>query len=236
VRAVLLAAGLGSRLGNLVTGAPKPLIAVAGRPLVSYTLDSLKDAGVEEVVVVTGYRETQLRDALRALSPLSLRFETNPEFRSGAARSLAAARQACGQEPFLLVMSDHLLEHDLVARLAGTDPADGAAVAADATPRSREYTEEATRLLVDDGFVRDIGKMIPEFTHLDAGAFHCSEAAWDALDTVPMDSGLSEVFTVLAQAGRMRAADVTGAFWYDVDTPEDRREAERLLRRREAVA
>lgn len=231
-----MAAGLGSRLGHLVTGAPKPLVTVGGRPLVSYTLDSLKDAGVEEVVVVTGYRETQLRDALRALSPLALRFETNPEFRSGAARSLAAARLACGEDPFLLVMSDHLLEHELVTKLAETDPMDGAAVAADATFRTREYTEEATRLLVEDGLVKEIGKLIPEFTHLDAGAFHCSDSVWEALEAVPIDSGLSDVFRVLANANRLRAADVTGAFWYDVDTPEDRHEAERLLRRREAVA
>src|SRR5690606_14480576 len=131
-------------------------------------------------------------------SPLALRFETNPDFRSGAARSLAAARQACGDDPFLLVMSDHLLEHELVAKLAETEPLDGAVVAADATPRSREYTEEATRLLVEDGLVREIGKMISVFTHLDAGAFHCSRAIWDALDSVPIDSGVSEVFRVLA--------------------------------------
>jgi choline kinase len=236
MRAVLLAAGLGSRLGHLSSGAPKPLVPVAGRPLVSYTLDSLRDAGVREVVVVTGYRETQLRDSLRALSPLALRFETNREFRSGAARSLAAARRACGNDPFLLVMSDHLLEHELVATLAATLPGSGAVVAADATPRSREFTEEATRLLVEDGFVREIGKMIPEFTHLDAGAFHCSDRVWDALDAVPTDSNLSDVFTVMAAEGLLLPADVTGSFWYDVDTPEDRREAERLLRTRAAVA
>lgn len=236
VRAVLLAAGLGSRLGHLSSGAPKPLVPVAGRPLVSYTLDALRDAGVDEVVMVTGYRESELRDAIRGMSPVAVRFETNPAFRSGAARSLAAARDACGEDPFLLVMSDHLLEEELVARLVATDPGRGVAVAADASHRSVEYAEEATRLLVEDGYVTRIGKLIPEFTHLDAGAFHCSAGVWDAVDSVPVDSGLSEVFGELAAERLLLPADVTGTFWYDVDTPEDRREAERLLRRREAVA
>lgn len=227
---MILAAGLGGRLGRATSSLPKPLVPVAGRPLIAYTLDALAAAGIEDVVVVTGYREQQLRAALLEVAPARTRFVSNPRFEGGAARSLAAAREACGDDAFLLLMSDHLFDGGLVATLAALELAGGAAVAADASRWPAEYVGEATRLLVDDGgLVREIGKGLPAFTHLDAGAFVCTADTWMALDAVGRDASLSEVFGVLAKGGQLRAADITGAFWYDVDTPEDREAAEELL-------
>lgn len=230
MRAVLLAAGLGNRLQHHTETKPKPLVTVAGRPLVAYTLDALAGAGVSEVVVVTGHRAAMLRQTLDELSPLPIIYRHNDRFREGASLSLAAARDACGDDPFLLVMSDHLFDADLLTRLAAHDPGDGVAVGADAAPREPEYVDEATRLLVRNGRVRAIGKELPDWNALDTGAFHCGPAVWDTLRSAPPEGcTLSDVFTVLAAAGRLRAADVSGAFWYDVDTPEDRAAAEALL-------
>ena len=68
-RAVILAAGRGSRLGDRTNGTPKPLVQLNGRPIVSYTLEALASAGVGDVVVVTGYEEAAVRSALLASRP-----------------------------------------------------------------------------------------------------------------------------------------------------------------------
>lgn len=230
-RAVLLAAGLGDRLQHHTASIPKPLVPVDGRPLVSYTLDALATAGIREIVAVTGYRGEPLRRALDALSPMPVSFRHNPNYRLGASCSLAAAREACGDEPFLLVMSDHLVAPALVERLIEHGPRDGASVAADSSIRDPAYVEEATRVLTDaGGLVRDIGKGLREWNFLDAGAFVCGPATWDAVEQAPFGCNLSDVFRILARQRRFYAADITGAFWYDVDTPEDRAIAEALLR------
>ncbi|MDZ7727558.1 MAG: phosphocholine cytidylyltransferase family protein [Dehalococcoidia bacterium] len=234
MRAVVLAAGLGGRLRDHTAGLPKPLLPVAGRPLISYTLDALAAAGVDDAIVVTGYREAAVRAGLSEAAGIPLRFATNPRYHRGASYSLAAAREACGAEPFLLVMCDHLLGEDLLGQLAAADPADGVLVAADSAPRPDHYVDEATRLLVEDGAVRDIGKGLESWNALDTGAFHCSPAAWEALDAAPEDANLSDVFRTLVPSGRFRALDVTGAFWYDVDTPEDYEAAELALQQRPA--
>ena len=65
MKAVVLAAGLGSRLGDITVSVPKPLVSVAGRPLVMHTLDALAVAGIDRPLIVTGYREELVQDALR---------------------------------------------------------------------------------------------------------------------------------------------------------------------------
>lgn len=236
MRAVVLAAGDGGRLGVHTAGTPKPLVPLAGRPIIAYTLEALALAGVSEAVIVTGYHEAQVRDALED-HPLPIRFVTNPRYHEGAALSLRAAREACGGEPFLLVMADHVLSPGIIAVLIAAEEGrgDGAGaaasyVAADFHPREAAYAEEATKLAVAaDGRVTAIGKQLERWDALDAGAFACAPSAWEALDGVPEDSELSPIFAALAAKGRLFAADISGQFWYDIDTPDDLATAESLV-------
>ena len=55
MRAILLAAGMGTRLRPLTLDTPKSLIEVNGRPLLERQIEFLRERGVEEIIVVTGY-------------------------------------------------------------------------------------------------------------------------------------------------------------------------------------
>ena len=230
MRAVLLAAGLGNRLQHHTADTPKPLVTIGGRPLVSYTLHALQQAGVTHLTAVTGHRAPIVRAALKTLSPIPLTFRHNPHYQDGQSLSLAAARDTCNNQNFLLVMSDHLLAPALLTTLARTNPRDGVAVALDTTPRDPHYTAEATRVTLQNNHITHIGKNLPHFHALDAGAFHCSPAIWEALDQSPPDTTLSTILQALAKQNRLYPAHITGHFWYDVDTPEDHHAAETLLR------
>ncbi len=233
LRAVILAAGDGGRLEHLTADLPKPLVQVAGRPLIAYTLDALAESGIRDILVVTGYRERELRMALRE-SHLAggLRFASNPRFREGSALSLRAAREFCGSEPFLLVMADHMFSGPLLARLIEARGAYGGdcLVAADsAGAHDPAYVAEATRLRLDGDAVIEIGKDLATFDALDTGAFVLTAAAWEALDVLPLNCELSDVCRELIRRDQLVAADVSGTFWYDVDTPEDLAAAETLI-------
>ncbi len=234
MKAVVLAAGRGRRLSESGSGIPKPLVPLAGVPLVGRTLHALAGAGVERALVVTGHGEDAVRRGAREWARLPVEFAANPSFRRGASYSLAAARDFCGGEPFLLVMCDHAFSPGLVKALldsAAADPlGDSCRVAADRSPRDDAYADEATKLAIDaDGRVTAIGKGLAAWDALDAGAFVCSPAVWEALAAAPEDCGLSDVMAVLARDRRLGTVDVSGHFWYDVDTADDLREAERLL-------
>ncbi len=235
-RAVILAAGDGGRLGAHTQSLPKSLVPVGGRPLIHYTLEALAGAGVEEAVVVVGHREGQLRDALREGGvTLRLRFVSNERYRDEASLSLRAARAAVGSEPFLLVMADHLLTAPLIERLLGTARPGASLVAADFRPAAYHDIDEATRIRVDalgrehPRTVTAIGKQLAPFDALDAGAFVIDPSAWEAVDAAPEDTELSTVFRELVRRGTLFAADVSGTFWFDVDTAEDLEMAEELM-------
>ncbi|MBA4181670.1 MAG: hypothetical protein C0506_13860 [Anaerolinea sp.] len=225
LRAVILAAGDGGRMRGHTTATPKPLVPLNGRPIVEYTLEALVAGGVTEALVVTGYREAQVRAALAGgHEGLSLTFVTNPRFHAGASYSLAAARPIVGDAPFLLVMADHVLSARLIERLRGAAAADPGRcfVAADSGPRDDAFSDEATKLALGlDGSIIAIGKQLPRWDALDAGAFVLTPAVWDAAATVPEDCELSVIMSELVRRRQLFAADVTGASWYDIDTEED---------------
>ena len=234
MKAVVLAAGRGQRLSETGPTLPKPLVPLAGKPLVGHTLEALAEAGIERALVVTGHRERAVRQGAQEWARLPLEFAANPRFHQGASYSLAAARDFCGEDPFLLVMCDHAFSPGLIAALldsAATDPlGDTCRVAADRSPRTDAYADEATKLATDDGgHVTAIGKALPDWHALDAGAFVCSPAIWNAVTAAPDDCGLSDIFAVLARERRLGTVDVSGHFWYDIDTADDLREAERLF-------
>lgn len=226
MRAVVLAAGDGGRLGPYTTSSPKPLIGLEGRRIIDYTLDSLAGSGVREAVVVTGYLGDYVRETLSAEwdGPMDLRFVHNPDYHAGATTSLAAARDACADEPFVLAMADHLLSPPLIGRLLdAAGQVDGCSlVAADFHPREPAYADEATKLALDEsGRVTAIGKDVDGWAALDTGAFFCRPDIWDMLEDVHEGAELSVLFGELAARRMLHAADVSGAFWYDIDTVED---------------
>lgn len=232
-RAVVLAAGVGSRIRPAGDDLPKPLTPLNGKALISYTLDALVANEIDEVVVVTGYREELVRAALREGVPLAMRFVSNPDFELGAAASLAVARPAFGDEPFLLVMADHAFAPGLLETLLAGASETGATVAADFERRPAQYEDEATKLAIEsEGGARrvvSIGKSVDPWQALDAGAFYCTVDTWDALDAAPHGAELSEVFGRMAAEGHLFAADISGEFWYDIDTPDDLAAAHALL-------
>lgn len=113
-RAMVLAAGLGTRLRPLTDSRPKAMIDVGGRPMIEYPLRMLAAAGVEEVVVNLHHRGDQVRAALGDGSRYRLRVrysEEEPVLDTGGA--IARARPLLGDEPFVLANCDTLLDVDL---------------------------------------------------------------------------------------------------------------------------
>ena len=221
-KAVVLAAGQGSRLRSRPPELPKGLVPVLGRPLIDYTLDALRSAGVREVAVVLGHGNAYLREHMLNGGGHGFRVALpfNADFSSGASTSLACARAFAGDEPFLLTMSDHLLTAGLLAQLA-TAPVDCSAIAVDRAEWPPSYVAESTKVLIEQNRVIDCGKHLLAWNALDTGAFLCNREVWEQVDRVRPGAELNEVFRARARRGRLRAADVTGCFWYDVDTDDD---------------
>ena len=118
MKCLILAAGRGSRLTG--EGDSKPLVTVAGLPLIERTIATAQRAGFSDFCVVTGYNAPTLETFLSELgSRRSLDITTirNPNWESGNGTSLLAAREALDGN-FILLMADHVFEEAILTRLS----------------------------------------------------------------------------------------------------------------------
>jgi 1L-myo-inositol 1-phosphate cytidylyltransferase / CDP-L-myo-inositol myo-inositolphosphotransferase len=236
VRGLVLASGKGSRL-RTPRRRVKPLVTVGGVALLERAVRNLVDVGVDEVVVVVGYRAEEIERFCVGLSVrlgISVQCVRNDRFEEGNGLSVLAAEEALAGEPFLLVMADHVLDRSILLSLVGSDwPSDGVVLAVDCSVSAAGGVDldDVTRVRTEGRLVRDIGKRISSFDAFDTGAFLCIGGVFDALrDAVAAgETSLSAGMHRLADQGRLERCDVSGARWVDVDTRRDLRMASRWL-------
>jgi choline kinase len=234
---VILAAGSGSRLASARGDVPKPLVTVAGVPLIAHALEHARASGCKEAVVVIGFDGDRVRAAVERMAlPLYVRFITCPDHSAPNGVSLLAA-EALAAPLFYLQMVDHLFGDVALPKLIAT-PMNGEAgrVLVDRAPVDLDLAD-ATRVRLDGSRVTAIGKGIDPWDAIDAGCFVLTRAVFDALRAVPSGAAptVSSGMRQLVARGLLQAVDVDGTGWVDVDTPADHAIAERLVGQRLAV-
>lgn len=227
---VILAAGTGSRLGAAEPGTPKPLLKVAGAPLVAHALAHAAASGCVEAVVVIGHEGDRVRAAIEAIdTSLAVRFVRNPYPASPNGESLLVA-ESCADGRFFLQMVDHLFSEPVLPMLGAAPLGDGIAgrVLVDRRPDGLDLSD-ATRVRLADGRVTAIGKGLEPWDAIDAGCFVLTRDVFDALRAVPATETrtVSSAMRQLAACGALGATEFGGIPWIDVDTPDDRDSAER---------
>lgn len=234
-RAIVLAAGLGSRLSEGGDITPKPLRRVAGVPLVVRVLRTLRAAGIDHAVVVVGHCGHLIKAAIAEEPPLGLEvsFVENTDYLKKNGVSVLAAAGFIDRE-CLLTMSDHLYSPELVRRLLAAEiPADGAALAVDYDiPRCFDL-DDATKVGVDRGLIVRISKELDAYDALDTGVFRIGPSLVAELSRVAEQNGdasLSDGVQALSRRGVFAAVDVGEVRWIDVDTQPALERAEAMLR------
>jgi NDP-sugar pyrophosphorylase family protein len=234
-KAVILAAGRGSRMGPLTSRTPKPLLAVGDRALIEWIVGGIAAAGVRRAVVVIGYLGEQIADALGDGSRFGMRIDYRVQTETdGTARALLAAEQDTAGAPFLLTWGDILVERALYGEIVREfrrspcdallalndteDPWRGAAVYVDSDWRVTKLEEKPPR-----------GTATTRWNN--AGVLALSPSIFDfARRLRPSPRGEYElpaaVAAMVAEGRTVRALPIRG-FWSDVGTRDDLEEARR---------
>jgi L-glutamine-phosphate cytidylyltransferase len=114
-RAIILAAGRGSRMGNLTSEQPKCLVEFRGKPLLQWQVDALRGAGIKEIAIVTGYKP-------EALSSWGLTEFHNPDWaETQMVSSLACARSWLEEDPCIVSYSDIFYSSSAAQTLLNSD-------------------------------------------------------------------------------------------------------------------
>ena len=234
---VILAAGMAKRLRPLTDTKPKCLLEVGKRTLLERTVDAMHQAGIQEFLVVTGYRGEMIREFLTIHYPLStIHYLDNIDYEhNNNIYSLWMACQKVRGCDFLLMDSDILCDPAAVVRIA-QEQTSALAV------NRHELGEEEMKVVVDaDSRITEISKTcrpedaMGESVGIEKITADYSEALARELDQMILQEGLIDIFyerafeRLIPQGHTFKVVDTTHYFSYELDTPEDFQRAQELM-------
>jgi NDP-sugar pyrophosphorylase family protein len=220
--AIILAGGKAERLGDAAEGKPKPLVPVAGRPLVSYQLALLQRAGVERVIIsCAAGQEEHFEEALGDFGVrVVCRGEPAPLGRGGGLRFAAEARESDG--PIFALNGDELFDLELTELFGAHQERGGAATIAVAPLKSHLGVVDVDEEDVVRGFRE--GPRLPYWVNI--GLYVLDD---EAIARLPeRGDHESTTFPELASEGRLHAFRHEG-LWLTVNTPKDLRVAQEYV-------
>jgi choline kinase len=240
-RAIILVAGMGSRLGEHAANRPKCLVEVNGTPILVNALDRLERAGVGETVLVVGYRASEIRQRIgQRLRAMRISYRENGAFaRTNTTRSLHVGLDGHDGDTLVLegdvYFDQRVIDHFLSVRLPDVTSVelwrpdlDGSVVtlAPDGTVSAWVHKKDRPAGFTAEGTFKTVN------LHRFSEHFVRTWLAPALAAHVAADGGREPIETVFAsivqQGGRIHAVEVQGS-WVEIDTESDLRAAEALF-------
>jgi CDP-L-myo-inositol myo-inositolphosphotransferase len=231
LKALILAAGQGRRQRE--NGDSKPLIPLLGLSFVERVILTAKKSGIKEFLIVTGYNAGKVRKHLKKGNKLGVKIDYvyNAEWRKGNGVSVLKAKDYI-QEPFILLMADHLFDDKILFELQQqTIKDDTCILCVDKNHHKYLDLEDATKVFMEDGQIKDIGKQLNNYNGIDTGIFLCTPVIFDALEQSINggDESLAAGMKILANRRKMKGFDISDRYWLDVDDGSALKNAKSML-------
>lgn len=225
-RAIILAAGKGTRMGSITHQTPKPMLLIQGRPMLERILERLASAGVQRFCIVVGYRHEMIEGHFRD-GPFAIEFRVqDPVNGTGSAARLAKPFTA--DEPFLLTYADILCDPSEYVR-CGSILNQDSGIAAVLAVKAVDDPWEGAAVYEEQGRIRKIIEKPPKGTSTtpwnSAGFYAFRPVLFDYLERLQpsprheyeLTSALDDM---LADGRELRISPIQGE-WRDVGRPED---------------
>jgi glucose-1-phosphate thymidylyltransferase len=223
MRGVILAGGTGSRLDPLTRITNKHLLPLYDRPMVTYAVEALVEAGIEELMLVTG--GTHAGEFFRLLGNgheygIDRLFYAYQEKPGGIAEALGLAERFVGGEPCCVLLADNVFEHSLrpsVEQFSAQEQ--GARVVLTRVDDDEHLHHLGVAELDGDRIIRIVEKPSePPSRYAVTGVYFYDERVWDVLPTLEASGRgeleITDVNNWYVQQGQMEA-DIAEGFWGD---------------------
>jgi dTDP-glucose pyrophosphorylase len=239
-KAVVLAAGRGTRMRELTADLPKPMIEVRGKPVLQHIIEGLRDAGVCRFVIVVGYHAEAVRNFFEDGQGYQVDIEyATQTVQDGTGRVVSLARNFVGESPFVLSYGDILispvnykrvvdLPNDVEAIITvtrGEDVSKGGAVFVNKQMELVDLREKVSGATLQVA-IQQKGQVqnLPHEIWYNAGLYAFRPSIFDFIAKLkPSPRGeyeLTDAIRDLAHSGKkLKAVELTGE-WADVRDPE----------------
>jgi dTDP-glucose pyrophosphorylase len=225
-KAVLLAAGRGTRMRELTQELPKPMLQVRGKPVLQQIIEGLRDAGLTDFLIIVGWHAEVVRDFFCDGSKLGVSIQYATQLvQDGTGKVVELAREFVGSDPFVLSYGDILVGPEnyprICAALAG-------AAAVVSVKRNEDVTQGGAVFVNEDFELIELREKPkpgePTSPWYNAGIYVFRSSIFDyiaKLERSPRgEFELTDAIRNLALAGnKVRAFELVGD-WADVRDPE----------------
>jgi len=233
MKAIVLAAGIGQRLGDIAEKRPKCLLEFGGISLLKRHLDILLKIGVSNIIVVSGYESRQIEQEISLSDAKHItRMVHNSEYRKGSLISLMEGLKVLNtDQDFILMDADVLYDGKIIERLVGSQIRNCFLL-------DREFIpgDEPVKLCVKNGQIIDFRKHINKDLEFDfqgesVGFFRFTSETADKIinltksylaqgcDDAPYEEIIRDL--LLEEPDNYGFEDITGLKWIEIDFPED---------------
>ncbi len=232
MNAIILAAGVGQRLGDCAGGLPKSLLSFGGRTLLERCIDGLLSAGVGPITVVVGYQRQTVQNLLQNGFDNAIRTVYNPHYNKGSMLSLWSAKHVLRDNDDVLIMdADVLYTPEIMRRLVYSSHENCFLI-----DRCFEAGDEPVKLCVKSGRLIEfrkhiapqlrydmIGESVGFFRFSDSIAAQIARRTGHYVDTGAHDEPYEEAIrdVLLGDSEKFGYEDITGLPWIEIDFPED---------------
>jgi choline kinase len=224
MKAVIVAAGMGSRLWEKTNQVPKTLMPFGKGTILSTILKNISKTGIQEFVIVIGYKKEYLLNYLNEKNNLGFNIQCveNPEWQRGNGISVLAAEEIVGSEAFILSMSDHIISGNALQRIVNHQSSKNLLLV---DPKVNEIfdIDDATKVKVEKNQIVDIGKQINDYNCIDCGIFRLNQFFFHSMreQLKHQKDSISAAIIGLIQKKDMEAVRIEqNDYWIDIDTPE----------------
>ena len=212
-QAVILAAGEGQRLRPFTVTKPKVMLSIAGKPILSYVVESLAQNGIRNIVLVVGYRKEQVFDYMGSGEQFGVNITyVTQERQLGTAHALAQAKAATENE-FLVLPGDNLIEANTIAQFVTMGPE---AVLVKRVDNPLRYGV----VTIDSGVVKDIVEKPKEVKGniINTGIYAFTREIFNFIEP---ELDIPDVLNNMIAQGKPITAQETDGTWLDVVYPWD---------------
>jgi len=223
LKAVIVAAGMGSRLWRQTYTIPKTLLPYGGGTILSTIMNSFNQIGIDSFVVVVGYQKEFITDYLNKNGDLGFDIEIveNPDWNLGNGISVLVAEQAVGDDDFILSMSDHIVTVSALKRIVN-HPGGNNLLLVDKRIEDVYDIDDATKVVLNGSMITNIGKEIAGYDGVDCGVFKLNIRYFKAMRKAlkSKQDSISAAINELIANNDMEAVFMNpGENWIDIDTP-----------------
>ncbi|MCF6311116.1 MAG: NTP transferase domain-containing protein [Verrucomicrobiales bacterium] len=223
-KAVILAAGRGTRMKGLTEDIPKPMIEVRGRPILETIIKGLVENGVKEILVVVGYRPEVITDYFAAGENFGCAISyVTQEIQDGTGRVVDLAIDFSAGDSFILSYGDILVAAESYADLVDFTAVDGKI-----TVKVNEDVSKGGAVFIDEdgwltGLIEKPGSGEPTSPYYNAGIYSFSARIFEytaKLEKSPRgEYELTDAIAAMVEDGlKVKAVELSGD-WADVRDP-----------------